>query len=109
MGTATVRYDQGKLTIQSDASPMIAPRDHFHYDSFVATMPDAIMGKVPVTFRIGATGQVEGMTFPLGTTEWVKGVALFIMPPLCITKPQVEDLVERMDRTVREWDQLIDR
>lgn len=72
MGTATVRYDQGKLTIQYDASRMIAPLDHFHYDSFVATMPDAIMGKMPVTFRIGATGQVEGMTFPLGTTEWVK-------------------------------------
>ena len=72
MGTATVRSDQGKLTIPYDASPMVGVLEHFHYDSFVATMPDAIMGKMPVTFRIGATGQVEGMTFPLGTTEWVK-------------------------------------
>ena len=72
MGTATVRYDQGKLTIQYDASPMGGLLDHFHYDSFVATMPDPIISKMPVTFRIGATGQVEGMTFPLGTTEWVK-------------------------------------
>lgn len=38
-----------------------------------------------------------------------RGVALFITPPLCITRTQVDDLVERLDRTVREWDRLIDQ
>jgi CubicO group peptidase (beta-lactamase class C family) len=72
MGTATVRYDQGKLTIQYDASPTVGELEHFHFDSFVATMKDPIMGKMPVTFRIGAGGKVEGMTFPLATSEWIK-------------------------------------
>ena len=37
-----------------------------------------------------------------------RGVALFFTPALCITRGQVDDLVERLDRTVREWDRLID-
>ncbi len=72
MGTATVRYDQGKLTIQYDASAITGELEHFHLDSFTARMNDPILGKMPVTFRIGASGTVEGMTFPLATTEWVK-------------------------------------
>lgn len=72
MGTATVRYTDGKLTIQYDASPITGTLEHFHFDSFVATMNDAIMGKMPVTFRVGANGKVAGMTFPLGNAEWVR-------------------------------------
>ena len=36
-----------------------------------------------------------------------RGVPIFITPPLCITKEQVDDLVDRLDRTVQEWDQAI--
>lgn len=72
MGTATVRYADGKLTVQYDKSAIVGTLEHFHYDSFIATMNDAIMGKLPVTFRIGTGGKVEGMTFPLATAEWIK-------------------------------------
>ena len=37
-----------------------------------------------------------------------RGIPIFITPALCITRAQVDDLVERLDRTVREWDRLID-
>lgn len=74
-GTATVRLAEGKLTISYDASPLaIGDLAHHQYDTFMATMRDPMMGKAPVTFRIGAGGQVEGMTFPLAGSdgEWVR-------------------------------------
>ena len=72
MGTATVRYADGKLTIQYDASAIAGDLEHFHYDSFVATMKDQILGKMPVTFRIGANGKVVAMQFPLATSDWIR-------------------------------------
>jgi len=36
-----------------------------------------------------------------------RGVPIFITPALCITEAQVDDLVERLDRVVQEWDQTI--
>lgn len=38
-----------------------------------------------------------------------RGVPLFIMPALCLTRDQADDLVEKLDRTVQEWERLIDR
>lgn len=38
-----------------------------------------------------------------------RGVPIFVTPALCISKAQVDDLVERLDRTVREWDDAIGR
>ena len=35
-----------------------------------------------------------------------RGVPLFIMPPLCINREEIDDLVERLDRTVVEWSLL---
>lgn len=72
MGTATIRYADGKLTLQYDKSAITGDLEHYHLDTFTATMHDAIMGKMPVSFRIGASGQVEGMSFPLATSEWIK-------------------------------------
>jgi adenosylmethionine-8-amino-7-oxononanoate aminotransferase len=37
-----------------------------------------------------------------------RGVPLFVSPPLCLTRAQADDLVERLDRTVLEWQRLID-
>lgn len=34
-----------------------------------------------------------------------RGVPIFITPALCITREQVEDLVERLERTISEWDE----
>jgi len=36
-----------------------------------------------------------------------RGVPLFITPALCLTREQADDLVERLDRTVGEWERLI--
>ena len=72
MGTATVRYADGKLTIEYDASPIVGELEHFHFDSFVATMKDQILGKMPVTFRIGANGKVSAMQFPLAASDWIR-------------------------------------
>ena len=36
-----------------------------------------------------------------------RGVPIFITPPLCLSREQADDLVERLDRTVQEWDQTI--
>ncbi|MBL8961253.1 MAG: serine hydrolase [Gemmatimonadetes bacterium] len=74
-GTATVRLAEGKLSISYDASPIaIGDLAHHQYDTFMATMRDPMMGKVPVTFRIGAGGQVDGVAFPLmgADGEWVR-------------------------------------
>jgi adenosylmethionine-8-amino-7-oxononanoate aminotransferase len=38
-----------------------------------------------------------------------RGVPLFIMPPLCINREQIDDLVERLDRTVAEWSLLFQK
>jgi hypothetical protein len=35
-------------------------------------MNDAIMGKMPVTFKIGTSGKVVAMQFPLASADWVK-------------------------------------
>ena len=72
MGTATVRLDGGKLFIKYDKSAIVGELEHFHFDSFVATMNDAIMGKMPVTFKIGTSGKVVAMQFPLASADWVK-------------------------------------
>ena len=73
LGTATVRLGQGRLTIQYDASPTAGGElEHFHFDSFVANMKDPILGKIPVMFRIGASGKVDAMQFPLATSDWIK-------------------------------------
>jgi len=37
-----------------------------------------------------------------------RGVPVFIMPPLCLTREQADDLVDRLDLTVQEWQRLID-
>jgi adenosylmethionine-8-amino-7-oxononanoate aminotransferase len=34
-----------------------------------------------------------------------RGLPLFIMPPLCITHEQVDDLIERLDATLTDWEQ----
>ena len=72
-GTATVKYADGKLTIQYDASPTaVGELDHFHFDTFIAKMKDPILGKMPVTFRIGGNGKVIAMQFPLAPSDWIK-------------------------------------
>ena len=38
-----------------------------------------------------------------------RGVPIFISPALCISLDQVDDLVERLDRTIREWDQAMEQ
>ena len=74
-GTATVRLAEGKLPISYDANPNgVGDLAHHQYDTFMATMRDPMLGKVPVTFRIGAGGRVEGVSFPLmgSDGEWMR-------------------------------------
>jgi len=74
LGTASVRLEpSGALSIQYDASPAMAgDLEHWHYDSFMATMRDPMLGKIPVTFRLGGNGQVASMIFPIAPSEWIK-------------------------------------
>lgn len=74
-GTATVALESnGALSIHYDTSPgAVGELEHWHFDSFVAAMKDPILGKIPVTFRLGANGKVAGLVFGLaGPREWVK-------------------------------------
>lgn len=74
-GTATVALSSDRhLTIHYDASPTtVGDLEHWHYDSFVAVMRDSILGRIPVTFRLGGDGKVASVIFPLGgPTEWVR-------------------------------------
>ena len=36
-----------------------------------------------------------------------RGLPMWISPPLCITKEQVDDLMDRLDRTLTEWEQAL--
>jgi adenosylmethionine-8-amino-7-oxononanoate aminotransferase len=36
-----------------------------------------------------------------------RGVPLFITPPLCLTRGQADELVERLDRVVEEWERIL--
>lgn len=74
LGTATVKLESsGALSIRYDASPTaVGDLSHWHYDTFTATMRDPILGKMPVTFRLGGNGKVAAMTFPLEAGEWIK-------------------------------------
>jgi adenosylmethionine-8-amino-7-oxononanoate aminotransferase len=36
-----------------------------------------------------------------------RGIPLFITPPLCLTRGQADELVERLDRTVAEWEEVM--
>lgn len=74
-GTATVRHEAGALTISYDHNPNgVGDLAHTQYETFTATMRDPILGKVPVTFRIGSSGRVESMHFPLmgSSGEWMR-------------------------------------
>jgi len=73
LGTATVRLVGGRLTVQYDASPGSAGvLEHSHYDTFMATMSDPMLGKMPVTFMLGADGKVRAMQLPLAPTPWTR-------------------------------------
>lgn len=74
LGTATVSLAEGgKLVVHYDASPTaIGELTHWHFDSFVATMKDPMLGKIPVTFQLGADGRVAGMLFMGESKPWVK-------------------------------------
>jgi adenosylmethionine-8-amino-7-oxononanoate aminotransferase len=37
-----------------------------------------------------------------------RGIPIFIAPPLCITREQVDDLIDRFDQTLIEWEQAMD-
>ncbi len=77
-GTATVRVVDGRLSISYDANPnATGDLTHAQHDAFIASMRDEMMGRVPVTFRIGRTANVESLTFPLGGAdgEWRRDVA----------------------------------
>jgi hypothetical protein len=73
-GNATVRLVSGRLTVSYDANPNgIGDLEHVQHDAFTATMRDPMLGKVPVTFRVGRNGNVESMAFSLmGATEWMR-------------------------------------
>ena len=74
-GTATVRLTDGKLTISYDANPNgTGDLVHHQYDTFMTTMRDAMLGKAPLTFRVGANGTVDAMTFPLmgSAGDWLR-------------------------------------
>jgi CubicO group peptidase (beta-lactamase class C family) len=74
-GTATVRLDGGKLVISYDHNPNgLGDLEHHQYDAFTATMRDPILGKAPVTFRVGRNATVESMHFPLmgSDGEWMR-------------------------------------
>jgi hypothetical protein len=74
-GTATVRHEDGRLSIGYDHNPTgSGTLEHHQYDSFTATMRDPILGKAPVTFRVGRRGTVESMQFGLmgADGEWVR-------------------------------------
>ena len=34
-----------------------------------------------------------------------RGIPIFIAPPLCITRNQVDDMIDRLDQTLIEWEQ----
>jgi hypothetical protein len=75
MGTATVSLGaNGALVFHYDASPgAVGELAHWHYDTFQAQMKDEMLGKIPVSFRIGADGKVAGLVFPpAGDGEWRK-------------------------------------
>ena len=74
-GTATVRLQGGKLVISYDHNPTgVGDLEHHQYDAFTATMRDPILGKAPVTFRVGRNATVESMHFPLmgSDGEWMR-------------------------------------
>ena len=74
-GTATVRFDGGKLVIGYDHNATgTGDLEHHQYDAFTAMMRDPILGKAPVTFRVGYRGTVESMRFGLmgADGEWVR-------------------------------------
>jgi hypothetical protein len=74
-GTATVRHEDGRLSIGYDHNPTgSGTLEHHQYDSFTATMRDPILGKASVTFRVGRRGTVESMQFGLmgADGEWVR-------------------------------------
>ena len=50
------------------------------------------------------------MTLTHGTTPGafeITGLPLFMAPPLCITHEQVDDLVERLDATLTDWEESL--
>jgi CubicO group peptidase (beta-lactamase class C family) len=78
MGSAVVRYADGKLTVQYSASPIVGTLEHYHFDSFVVAMNDAVMGNATehgpmlATFHVGPAGKVDGMTLPFAPGEWTR-------------------------------------
>jgi adenosylmethionine-8-amino-7-oxononanoate aminotransferase len=36
-----------------------------------------------------------------------RGLPMWVSPPFCITEEQVEDLVDRLDRTLHHWEQTM--
>jgi adenosylmethionine-8-amino-7-oxononanoate aminotransferase len=36
-----------------------------------------------------------------------RGLPMWISPPFCITEEQVDDLVDRLDRTLHHWEQTM--
>ena len=36
-----------------------------------------------------------------------RGLPLFLMPPICITRAEIDDLVERLDATLSEWEESL--
>jgi CubicO group peptidase (beta-lactamase class C family) len=71
-GTATVALESGHLTVRYDANPNgIGDLRHWHFDVFEAVMRDRILGRIPVSFELGADGKVARMNFDLeGPISW---------------------------------------
>jgi adenosylmethionine-8-amino-7-oxononanoate aminotransferase len=36
-----------------------------------------------------------------------RGMPIYIAPPLCITREQVDDLMDRLDQTLGEWESAV--
>jgi len=56
-GDAKVTEENGKLVLRYGGA-MTGDLDHWHYDTFQAKMRDPMLGKVLVTFTLGADGKV---------------------------------------------------
>jgi hypothetical protein len=56
-GAATVKQEKGALVWQW--STFRGPLEHYHYDTF--TLRDDVLGNPPVTFTLGADGEVAAM------------------------------------------------
>lgn len=71
-GTATVRFENGALSVRYDAGlNTVGDLSHWDYDTFEAKMRDPMLGTIPVSFELGTDGAVARMTFAIeGPIVW---------------------------------------